>query len=526
MDSLSRFFNWTPGYARAGFCGAIQPAGSPDLREQTRREYAALLANLAASQLDVSESNGHAIYVHENLTFYCPGAGVTSLAEMLAKPAPPGLPRLYDAAYLNLNPAHAQALVGVDWGGSFFNGGAGAAYDFFGSSLDPAVSPDSFSTVRITFSHSATQKCYRYLRYELADGSAPAVGRVLSVRRLPRTCNFEVRDTVTGEQLDAAFVERLVTDDDGNPLPAGSRWRASIRPGARPRTRPGDREYLFVSRRPYSDTPKAAFMVDGGPLLELPWLYGLWVRLGSEGDVIDDGDAFRFSWGIPRDETFETRLLQMESQSLGDPAVAAAYGALASCLAGLNAGVGVGTVCDYTTPVRLSLAGADALPDRVELSWFAGATDLQATVERNDGAAWSAVGLVSSDGTGMLRFVDREVTAGQRYGYRLRTSGLATPLGEVWVEVPRELQLVLAGLRPNPATDGVTVHFTLPRQAPARLELIDVSGRRVLSREVGGLGAGNHALRLDSEAKIPAGLYFVRLKQGSMEVTARGVVVR
>ena len=40
------------------------------------------------------------------------------------------------------------------------------------------------------------------------------------------------------------------------------------------------------------------------------------------------------------------------------------------------------------------------------------------------------------------------------------------------------------------------VGFTLPSAESARLELIDVAGRRVASRDVGALGAGQHAVNL------------------------------
>ena len=525
VDQLSRYFDWPPGDALAGFCGVLQPPSPPDLRAQARREYAALLANLAAGLLAVQETNGHAIFFGPYLAFSCPGVGAASLGEMLALPDTAGPRRLFAAQYLDENPAHPAALAGVTWEAPFFGGGAGAAVDFFGSALDPAVSPDSFTTVRITFSHTATQKCYRYLRHELADGTSPPGGRVYQYGGF-QTCDFQVRDSVTGQQLDAAFVERLVTDADGNPLPAEQQLASLDSTWGPTADEMGGREYLFVARTPYGDTPKAGYGVDGAPLEQLPWLYALWARLGAPGDVLDDGDAFQFSWGKPPDQTFETRLVRLDGQSLGDSAVAAAYADLASCLAGLNAGQGIGSVCDYTTPVLLSLIGAEALPDRIELSWYAGTQGLSATVERNDGNAWTVRGFVSEDGTGQLRFLDRDVTAGHRYGYRLRAAGFAAPVGEVWLEVPLELRLDLAGLRPNPATHGVTVHFTLPRRAPARLDLMDVSGRRVLTREVGGLGAGSHALRLDQDKAIPAGLYFLRLTQGDLVVTARGVVMR
>ena len=83
----------------------------------------------------------------------------------------------------------------------------------------------------------------------------------------------------------------------------------------------------------------------------------------------------------------------------------------------------------------------------------------------------------------------------------------------------------LSGFRPNPSSlVPVRVEFELPTAEPAKLDLIDTSGRRLLMREVGGLGPGTHVLEMDTP--LPAGLYWVRLQQGGRSLTTRGVVVR
>ena len=60
----------------------------------------------------------------------------------------------------------------------------------------------------------------------------------------------------------------------------------------------------------------------------------------------------------------------------------------------------------------------------------------------------------------------------------------------------------------------------VPRAAAARLEMVDVTGRRVASRDVGGLGAGTHRVDLSAGA----GVYFLRLVQGA-DVAVRRIVV-
>jgi hypothetical protein len=82
------------------------------------------------------------------------------------------------------------------------------------------------------------------------------------------------------------------------------------------------------------------------------------------------------------------------------------------------------------------------------------------------------------------------------------------------------LAFALEGVRPNPAPAGrVVVTFTLPGDAAARLEMVDVSGRRVAAREVGTLGAGRHVITMGGG--IAPGLYFIRLTQGANTRVAR-----
>ena len=83
---------------------------------------------------------------------------------------------------------------------------------------------------------------------------------------------------------------------------------------------------------------------------------------------------------------------------------------------------------------------------------------------------------------------------------------------------------LLEGARPNPARDGVTIQLSLPDGAPARLDLIDLAGRTVATREVGALGAGRHAVRF-VDSRLPAGVYFVRLVRGSESTSAKVVVI-
>lgn len=87
--------------------------------------------------------------------------------------------------------------------------------------------------------------------------------------------------------------------------------------------------------------------------------------------------------------------------------------------------------------------------------------------------------------------------------------------------------LALAGAQPNPSRDGrLRARFVLPSNAPARLELFDVTGRRLAAREVGSLGAGSHTCDFGEEVRCSPGLYLLRLSQAGVARTARAAVTR
>jgi hypothetical protein len=101
-----------------------------------------------------------------------------------------------------------------------------------------------------------------------------------------------------------------------------------------------------------------------------------------------------------------------------------------------------------------------------------------------------------------------------------------TPGGTTAINGAGSTAFALEGARPNP-TSGIGLHvaFTLPTGADARLQLLDVSGRRVLEREVGSLGAGRHTVNLAAGRKVVPGVYWVRLVQGANQRTARVAVI-
>jgi len=185
---------------------------------------------------------------------------------------------------------------------------------------------------------------------------------------------------------------------------------------------------------------------------------------------------------------------------------------------------------DISTPTQVALVSTDVAQDHVRLVWYTpiGGSFFATLYRRAAGGDWAPLGQVSANANGQVVYDDRAVTAGTRYDYRLGVlePGVETFYGATSVTIPATVvELALAGPRPNPGGRDLTVEFALPDGAPARLELLDIAGRRVVSREVGGLGAGRHTLSLAQGGALAPGIYLLRLTRGGRSLTARVVVV-
>ncbi len=182
---------------------------------------------------------------------------------------------------------------------------------------------------------------------------------------------------------------------------------------------------------------------------------------------------------------------------------------------------------DGPVPALLSLVSAEAEPGLARISWFAAdAADLGAVVERRDDASeWLTLGSPDATGTGLLTYED-SVPAGGRYAYRLRYGADRAATEPAWITIPSGLALSLGGFRPNPAVGAISVSLSLPSGDPATLELVDVAGRRLLSRDLAGLGPGSHLIQLGASGTLRPGVYWLRLTQKGRSLTARGLVLR
>jgi hypothetical protein len=178
-----------------------------------------------------------------------------------------------------------------------------------------------------------------------------------------------------------------------------------------------------------------------------------------------------------------------------------------------------------------SLASLDALSDRVRLRWYSpgGAGTAASLYRRELTTDWALLARLSFDGSGYLVFEDRQVEPGRRYGYRLGlpNGDQETFTAEAWTEGLASPTLEMSLVSPNPSPTGrLVVAFSLPTATAAHLELVDVSGRRVAWRDLSSVGAGRHTVTLDDASGVRAGVYLLRLSQGSVSAMRRVVVLR
>ena len=96
------------------------------------------------------------------------------------------------------------------------------------------------------------------------------------------------------------------------------------------------------------------------------------------------------------------------------------------------------------------------------------------------------------------------------------------PLSADEAQAPR---LALEAASPQVLGRGLMVAFELPSLGEATLELFDIGGRRLARDEVSSYGVGRHTVDVVAGRRVAAGLYFVRLTQGSVVLNARVAVL-
>jgi hypothetical protein len=103
-----------------------------------------------------------------------------------------------------------------------------------------------------------------------------------------------------------------------------------------------------------------------------------------------------------------------------------------------------------------------------------------------------------------------------------------TGVGVVGLDLPHAAAPALLALAPNPARTAVEVGFVTDRAGHVRVEIVDLTGRRVRDLCDAALPAGRHVARWDRRAargaRAPAGVYLVVLRAGG-EIVSRRVAL-
>jgi hypothetical protein len=186
---------------------------------------------------------------------------------------------------------------------------------------------------------------------------------------------------------------------------------------------------------------------------------------------------------------------------------------------------------DNSLPVALTAFAARLQSDGVSLHWSV-ASELHNQafmIERrlaDSDDYFATIGEVEGRGTvadaADYAFVDKDVSAGETYVYRLTSrdySGLLHRYGNGQIEVFAELLpegYVLEGNYPNPFNPATTIRFSLANEARVSLVVFDVTGRKITTlvndRQ---LAADRHEYLWNGEDTagrvVASGVYFYRL---------------
>jgi len=178
---------------------------------------------------------------------------------------------------------------------------------------------------------------------------------------------------------------------------------------------------------------------------------------------------------------------------------------------------------DGTVPAELALVDAVVIGDRVRLHWSNPSRTFVATLVRTSPGTPDLAVPVVSDGTGDLVWEDADVLPGHAYRYALRRAPGGSEIAAVTIRIPDAPRLAIESPRPTPSPGRTTLAFTLGTAAPARLEVVDVAGRRVFARDLA-TSAGAHVLPID--VRLAPGVYVARLTQSGASVSTRWIVAR
>jgi hypothetical protein len=183
---------------------------------------------------------------------------------------------------------------------------------------------------------------------------------------------------------------------------------------------------------------------------------------------------------------------------------------------------------DAPVPIRPSILTAVVEHDMVRLEWSALDPELGSPMveRRRDEEDWVAIG-VPEFGRTLVRFEDRDVEPGARYGYRLRWTakdGGVETTDEVTVEVPG---LAFSARLRNTVTraGSFDLMLSVSERREVHLALYDLRGRRLAARAWMPERTGTQEVAFAPGRLLAPGVYWIRAQQGAGQATLRAVVL-
>jgi hypothetical protein len=147
-----------------------------------------------------------------------------------------------------------------------------------------------------------------------------------------------------------------------------------------------------------------------------------------------------------------------------------------------------------------------------------------AAASSGEGGGWVKVNGEPITGRSPYRYLDRDVSAAL-YEYKLEAvlGGGADELGRTRVDgaLPTAFGF---GVAPNPAATTAKVIIGLPGTAAVKVDLYDLTGRKVTTVVDRVMGEGENAVALDVSG-MPSGVYILRLEAGERVAAKRLAVV-
>jgi flagellar hook assembly protein FlgD len=135
--------------------------------------------------------------------------------------------------------------------------------------------------------------------------------------------------------------------------------------------------------------------------------------------------------------------------------------------------------------------------------------------------------------SGTLTFVvpaDAPATLFYQCGVHSAMTGTINIIGPVGVNGATPTVAWLGRATPNPAHDGTSFSFGLPRDGRIEVSLFDVRGRRVRSLWSGSTTAGVHSMRWDgrddARGSVSNGVYYYRLRYEGKDLAGQVLVMR